>query len=257
MQARQNTCEVVVGNDSFRNFIQCISYITHFPVTFNIFRDRIDVFTVSNDNASVFFHGSVKCHATEEKTIHLKDIAKFNKLFEFNRGQETFTFSIIENYFFYKKEHSFEGKFVLNSIPHNNLNLQGQSGLFKADDYVLHANVSSNRIRDIVQSVVLASDSKKVYVYDSENDLIAELNDKQTDNIDSIKLHIANSVKGHVDVPVIVDMNSFKSLPVNITGNFNFYILPKSAGNKSYNVLLVSSKIDNVEVNYIFNPIVR
>lgn len=250
-------CEVAIRQDSFRKFIQCLSYVTQFPVTFNIFRDRIDVFAVSNDNASVFFHGSVKCKATEEKTIHLKDISKINKLFEFNRERKFFNFAIIENYFVYKREHVCEAKFVLNSLPYNNLNLSDKTDLFNSSGYVLHAGVNSNNIRDVLQSVHLASDSKKVYIYDDGSDLIAELNDKQADNIDTIKLHVTCSIQGHVECPVIVDINSFKSLPVNITDKFNFYILPKSAGNKSYNVLLVSSNIDDIEVNYIFNPIVR
>lgn len=257
MEARQNTCDVAVEQDSFRKFIQCISYVTQFPVTFNILQDKIDVFAVSNDNASVFFHGSIKCRSNSAKTIHLKDISKFNKLFEFNRDNELFNFSIIDNYFVYKKEHVCEAKFVLNSLPNNNMNLSSKTDLFSLNGNILQANVHSNNIRDILQSVHLASDTKKVYVYDDKGDLIADLNDKQADNIDSIKLHITNAVRGHVGSPVIVDINSFKSLPVNITDNFNFYILPKSAGSKSYNVLLVSSVMKNVMVNYIFNPIVR
>lgn len=257
MEARQNTSDISVEQDSFRKFIQCISYVTQFPVTFNILKDRIDVVAVSNDNASVFFHGTVRCRSAYEGTIHLKDISKLNKLFEFNKDKEFFNFSIIDNYFVYKKEHVCEAKFVLNSLPYNNMILSQKSNLFSQDGKILQANVHSNNIRDVLQSVHLASDSKKVYVYDDNGELIAELNDKQTDNIDSIKLNITNSVQGHVDFPVIVDINSFKSLPINITDNFNFCIIPKTAGSKSYNVLLVSSRIKNVDLNYIFNPIVR
>ena len=101
-----------------------------------------------------------------------------------------------------------------------------------------------------------ADGSDKVYFYQEDNKLIAELNDRTIDNIDNISLIVAEDGKGVINDKVIIAVNSLSSLVLSVP-SINFNIIEIGNKIRTIEAILFVLESNGVLVKYLFNSKLR
>lgn len=224
---------VTVSSKDFTAFISAILNVYRGGATLVIHKDYIDCLVLSEDNASIILYGKIlildNSLPNEVRTINVRDLSKFTKLIDFSK-EEAFTFRIKNNYVYYENKKIGGAKFILDENPARKINNTISVEWFNRFETYFKANLKRENLKEITQLSSFANNSEKLYVYEENNMIVAELNDKEKVNIDSIKLNLTDDYEGHIYGNIILNIDTLASL-----------------SNMSENLVLEVAKIQNSE----------
>lgn len=112
--------------------------------------------------------------------------------------------------------------------------------------------IPNSKIRQIISAYVFASELTKIYFQTEEGKVYAEINDKTLQNIDHMRLVVANNYEGvSIEEPIPVNIEVFKNLISNKSD-------VKVKINNQYKVFVFSnSEEKNIELKYIVSALVK
>ena len=255
--------KIKVSSKEFYTFITAISNVFKGGANLKIYKNYIECIACSEDSSSIIVCS--KIHILNEDDINLAnnevyeinvpDLQKFAKLLSMNEEPE-FTFEIKNNYVYFKSNKVRGAKFILDDIPAQKIPKHVTATWFNNFSVNYSANLNKNQIKEILQVASFADGSDKVYFYQDDKKLIAELNDRTIDNIDNISLVITDEGEGFINDKVIVAVNSLSTLVFN-TPTIKFEVVSIGNKSRSFEAILFTIISDGVLVKYLFNSKVR
>lgn len=254
--------KITVSSKEFSTFIAAISNVTRQGVTLKIHKNYIEVITLSDDNCSIIIYAKmliinsdeIKLGDDEVNEVHIKDIQKFKKLIDMN-GQETFTFEIKNNYIYFKSKKVKGAKFMLAESSFRPIKKQLTAEWFNSFEKNLSTTVTKSDIKEILAASSFVSDSVgKIYFYEKDGEIVAEINDNELANVDSMIISLSDNFKGTITDKVIINITTLGQIYLACDD-----ILIESAvigaGVNSSEVLFITENVDNVTVKYLLNTL--
>lgn len=254
--------KITLSSKEFSTFISAISNVTHQGVTLKIHKDYIEVISLSDDNCSIIIYAKIFIVNSDEinlgendvTEIHIKDIQKFKKLLDMN-GEDTFTFEIKNNYIYFKSKKIKGAKFMLAESTFRPIKKQLTAEWFNSFDKNLSMTVKKSDIKEILSASSFVSESvAKIYFYEKDGEIVAEINDNELTNVDTMMISLSSDFKGTIGNKVIINISTLGQIFLACDD-----ILIESAvigaGVNSSEVLFVTETVDNVTVKYLLNTL--
>lgn len=251
---------VRLNSDGFRKFLASIKNVFRGGITFTLFNNRVEVITMSQDKASILFFGVIPCETvgvTESVVLHIKDISKMERLLDFNGDKPTFEFKVEEDHLYYENSDIRGAKFMLASAPARREETIIKRSWFKVKNPMFECGLTSNDIKKVLQSISFATDSRKLYLYEEDDTLVAELNDEEQSAIDSVKLNLSKIFKGSFSGKYIVLIDSLNCLPINREVQLTMQIIPNELPSRTQQLLFFTVQEGEMFYRYLFNPVIR
>ena len=255
--------KISVSAKEFYTFISAISNVFRGGATLKIYKNYIECIACSEDSSSIIVCS--KIHLLNENDINLAngesydinvpDLQKFTKLLSMNE-EPTFTFEIKNNYIYFKNNKVRGAKFILDDIPAQKIPKHVTAKWFDNFKTNYTVELDKTQIKEILQIASFADGSDKVYFYQEDGKLIAELNDRTISNIDNVSLMVSDKGEGTINDKVIIAVNSLSALVLN-TPSIKLEVV--SVGNKikSFEALLFTVVSEGILVKYLFNSKMR
>lgn len=255
--------KIKVSAKEFQTFISAISNVFRGGATLKIYKEYIECIACSEDSASIIVcskihilnEEDINLSKNESFDIHVPDLQKFIKLLNMN-NDDTFTFEIKNNYVYFKNSKVRGAKFILDDIPAQKIPRHVTADWFNNFNINYSVELDKSKIKEILNIASFADGSDKVYFYQEDNKLIAELNDRTIDNIDNISLIVAEDGKGVINDKVIIAVNSLSSLVLSVP-SINFNIIEIGNKIRTIEAILFVLESNGVLVKYLFNSKLR
>lgn len=254
--------KITVSSKEFSTFIAAISNVTRQGVTLKIHKNYIEVITLSDDNCSIIVYAKmliinsdeIKLGDDEVNEVHIKDIQKFKKLIDMN-GQETFTFEIKNNYIYFKSKKVKGAKFMLAESSFRPIKKQLTAEWFNSFEKNLSTTVTKSDIKEILAASSFVSDSVgKIYFYEKEGEIVAEINDNELANVDSMIISLSDNFKGTITDKVIINITTLGQIYL-ACDDILIESATIGAGVNSSEVLFITETVDNVTIKYLLNTL--
>jgi hypothetical protein len=112
--------------------------------------------------------------------------------------------------------------------------------------------IPNSKIRQILSAYVFASDLTKIYFQTEDNKVYAEINDKTLQNVDNMRMVVANNYTGEeIKEPTPISIEVFKNLISNKSDI-------KVKINNQFKVFVFSNNEEkDVELKYIVSALVK
>lgn len=247
--------DITVPTREFVGFVQSILQVYRGGCTLNIHRDYIDALILSEDNSSIILYAKiallVNSRPDEDVSLNIRDLNKFILLSDFAK-LDVFNFSIQQNYVYYKNKHVRQAKFILDEIPARKVNKNINVEWFQRFQPYFQTMIGRSNLKEISRMSMFANDSDKVYIYEENGAIVAELNDRQKSNIDSINLTLTDQYQGHILDKIILDINSLSAL-----SSIDDDILVEVAKIQSHEALFFTIQRGGVLLKYLFASKIR
>lgn len=255
--------KISVSAKEFYTFISAISNVFRGGATLKIFKNYIECIACSEDSSSIIVCS--KIHILNEQDINLAngesyeinvpDLQKFTKLLSMNE-EDMFTFEIKNNYVYFKNNKIKGAKFILDDIPAQKIPKHVTAKWFDNFQTNYSVELDKAQIKEILHIASFADGSDKIYFYQEDGKLIAELNDRTISNIDNLSLVLSDKGEGAINDKVIIAVNSLSTLVLN-TPSIKLEVV--SIGNKikSFEALLFTIISEGILVKYLFNSKMR
>ena len=254
--------KITLSSKEFSTFISAISNVTHQGVTLKVHKDYIEVISLSDDNCSIIIYAKIfiinsdeiKLGKDEVEEVHIKDIQKFKKLLDMN-GEETFTFEIKNNYVYFKNKKIKGAKFMLAESSFRPIKKQLTADWFNSFDKNLSMTVKKSDIKEVLAASSFVSESvAKIYFYEKDGEIVAEINDNELSNVDSMIISLSDEFKGTISGKVIINIATLGQIFL-ACDNILIESATIGAGVNSSEVLFITEKVDNVSVKYLLNTL--
>lgn len=254
--------KITVSSKEFSTFIAAISNVTRQGVTLKIHKNYIEVITLSDDNCSIIVYAKmliinsdeIKLGDDEVNEVHIKDIQKFKKLIDMN-GQETFTFEIKNNYIYFKSKKVKGAKFMLAESSFRPIKKQLTAEWFNSFEKNLSTTVTKSDIKEILAASSFVSDSVgKIYFYEKDGEIVAEINDNELANVDSMIISLSDNFKGTITDKVIINITTLGQIYL-ACDDILIESATIGAGVNSSEVLFITENVDNVAIKYLLNTL--
>lgn len=246
---------ITLASGDFAGFIQAINNVYRGGASLVIHQDYIDSLVLSEDNASIILYAKVmllkNSLPNETVTIHVRDLNKFIRLIEYSK-EETFTFTIRNNHVYFENSKVGGAKFILDENPVRKINNRISVEWFNRFETYFKATIKRNSLKEVSALASFANNSEKVYLYEENNTIIAELNDKEKVNIDTIKLNLTKEYEGHILGNIILSLDSLSAL----TSMANDLVM-EVAKIQNYEALFFTFQKTNLLLKYLFASKVR
>lgn len=206
---------VTVSAKEFTSFLKAIKGVYTGGASLVIHEDHIDTLVLSEDNASIMLYAKINRldkGNKEEMTIHVKDVGKFNLLMSMDDKADSFTFIVKNNAIYFEGGKVSGAKFFLDENPARKIAKRITSDWFNAFKPHCTSTIQYTDIKNLLGCSRFASSSGKVYIYEKDGVIIAELNDKEKMNIDNISLKLVEKYDGHIEGNVIIALDSLSSI---------------------------------------------
>lgn len=241
---------IAVSSKAFSTFLGSILNVYRGGISLVIHDDYIDCLVLSEDNASIILYAKVlileNSLVGETITINVRDLSKFVKLIDFSK-EDRFDFTIKNNYVYFKSKKIGGAKFVLDENPARKINNRINVEWFNQFQTYFKAKISRDSLKEISQMSSFANSSEKVYIYEKDGYVVAELNDKEKVNIDTISLNLTSEYEGHIQSSVILDVNILSCL----SSVSNEFVL-EAAKIQNSEALFFTYNSSNVLLKYLF-----
>lgn len=248
---------ITVSSKEFQTFISSILNVDRRGATLKIFPDYIECLILSEDNSSIILYAKLNAlditGYTETTEIHVKDMTKFQKLLSMNEG-DTFTFSIENNSVQYESDLVVGAKFMLaeksNLLINSRINVEWFNSFEMTSRMVLNKEVIK---RIIVCSSFTSDDAKKVYLYQDGDKVVAEINDRSKNNLDTMSIVIGEIESGKMDGRAIINVGTLSKLFLS-----DDMVLETShigQGISQTEILFLSFIDNNVSIRYLLNTL--
>jgi hypothetical protein len=245
---------IVLSKSFIGDFLRPINRISESCVL-KIENDEIySISTSSNNVVILYVSGKLKSSIEDKIRINLIDIKRFlcglecleteEFSLEYNTNHiKCSTYDDEENGAFFKY-HLVDDTV----IPVSPINIQKMSQL----PFDTEFEISPDSQKKIISAYTFTSALPKIYLYSKDNEIIAELNDRQAQNVDNMTLRISSKYEGlNIDEPIPVNMEIFKSL-TSAKQNIRVKI------NNQFKVLIFQiSEKENINIKYITSALVK
>lgn len=228
--------KITVSAKEFQAFISANNNINHKGATLIIKKNCIEALTLSEDNVSVVLFSTInilnpedikdedlvdtdyneRTHKNEEvygeKRIFIKDLVKFQRLLDMNE-LDTFTFEVKNNYIYFKSSKVSGAKFYLGDKNIAKAARKYSPALFSKFKREFRMTVDKSVIKQIIQSSSFVSSTvAKVYLFENNGEVQAEINDKKLADVDNLTISLGTEFTGKLYGKAIISMPSFSSL---------------------------------------------
>lgn len=248
-----NDLSVTVSAREFAIFLNAIQNVYRGGVSLTLYKDYIDALVISEDNASIMMYSKInRLDVGDESpyTIHIKDVGKFLLLMDMNNKAETFTFKIRKNAIYFENDKVRGAKFFIDENPARKMTNRISAEWFNQFEPHFSVVIDRTAIKEITTLARFASSSEKVYFYEKDNTIIAELNDRTKDNIDNISIKVADEYNGHINGNIILALNSLAAV---VSGPEKVSLeVADIHKNNANEVLFVVVNLNGVFIKYLF-----
>lgn len=245
-----NELSVTVSAREFAIFINAIQNVFRGGASLTLHEDHIDALIVSEDNASIMLYTKINRldkGDVNPYTIHVKDTGKFLLLMDMNKGAETFTFKVRNNAVYFENDKVTGAKFFLDENPARKIASKINAEWF--NNFKPHFSVTIHRgaVKEITSLARFASSSEKVYFYERDGVITAELNDREKVNIDNISIKVADEYEGHINGNIILALDSLTTI-TNATEHVNLEVVDIGRNE----ALFATVDLNGVFIKYLF-----
>lgn len=249
---------VKVSAKEFQTFLSAINNVFRGGASLKIHKEYIDCIVTSEDNASIILYTKINIlndedinlANNEEVIINVPDLSKFIKLLDMN-DKDIFEFIIDNNYVYFKNDKIHGAKFILSDLPPQKINKRISVKWFNSFEKNFTCELNKTNIKEILHLSSFANDSDKVYFYqEADGSLIAELNDRNKTNIDTLSL-VLTTGSGTMKKGAIVAVDSLSKLV--LTDSIKMETSTIGEGARSVEVIFFTIETNNILVKYFFN----
>lgn len=273
--------KIVVSSKEFEVFLNAILRVEKEGSIITIYKDHLEALTLTKNIVSLLVYSRINILNSDEidetllvdeefdkrtrqvkkvqgrVSIGIKDLKKFQRLLDMNgKDKDTFTFEIRGNTIFYSNEFVKGAKFSLAQKEHlsSNRQLSVTAEWFNKFEPTMQMKLKQEQLKTINAAAQFVSENvRKVYFYQDENGIVAEVNDKQKNNVDNIAFHIGTPESGKMTMPVIVDATALSL----IYDKCDEYLMQSSVISDAHSnraeILFLSVVTDNVFIKYLIN----
>lgn len=270
--------KVTVSSKEFEVFLNAIMRVEKDGSILTIHKDYIEALTLTKNIVSLLVYSKINILNPEDindeelmdedydkisrkfktvegqKSIGIKDLKKFQRLLELNGSSETFTFEVKGNYIYYQNDKVKGAKFALAQkdrlVKSNNVTVEWFNS-FKKNMRMKLPQEDLKRINAAAQFV--SENVRKVYFYQEDENVVAEVNDKQKVNVDAISFNLGSPEEGRMTTPIIVDSNAL-SLIYDRCEEFVLESSPiKDRHGQTAEILFLTVVQGNVLIKYLIN----
>lgn len=251
--------KVTVSSKSFQSFISSILNVDRSGVSLKITKDIIEALVLSEDNSSIILYTTIAIDDisgldADEMVIHIKDATKFQRLLDMNSKGETFTFSINDNHVYFENDMVKGAKFMLADRPTKVVNARVNVEWFNSFVKKSRMKISKTIVKQIVQcSSFTSDDANKVYLYNDGGKVVAEVNDRTKNNLDTMSLFVGELEDGEMDGKVIVNVNTLSRLF--LSEEMTLETSSIGSGVSQTEILFLSFEDEKVTVKYLLNTL--
>ena len=121
----------------------------------------------------------------------------------------------------------------------------------KSIEYDTSFTVPFNSIINLIKGSSFTININKVYISTKDGDVYAEINDKQTHNVDSIALKLCEGYKGlPIDTPLPISFETIRTLAGTRCDDIEILV------NSKLNVMMFKINNSNIDITYIVSGLV-
>lgn len=269
--------KITVSAKEFQAFINANNSINHKGATLIIKKNCIEALTLSEDNVSVVLFSTINILNPDdikdedlidtdynertrkneeiygEKRIFIKDLVKFQRLLDMN-DLDTFTFEIKNNYIYFKSSKVSGAKFFLGDKNIAKAARRYNPSLFSKLSRDFKMTVDKATLKQIIQaSSFVSSTVAKVYLFENNGTILAEINDKKLVDVDNLTIPIGTEFTGKLYGKAIISMPSFSSLYLTdqiIIENALIGTMPNAT-----EVIFMTMQYEGVVLKYLLNSL--
>lgn len=206
---------VTVSAKEFAIFLKALINVYHGGISLTLHETHIDALVLSEDNSSIMLYATMyrldKGHK-EDTTIHVKDVNKFNLLMSMNGKEETFTFKVRNNAIYFENTKVSGAKFFLDENPSRKIAKRITADWFNNFKSHFSAEIQPSLIKDVTSLSKFANSTEKVYIYEKDGVIVAELNDLEKTNVDNISIKLLDYYDGHIETKIILALDSLSTI---------------------------------------------
>lgn len=259
MNEEEQMITIKVGTEDFRSMLLAIGSICAGATTLKIHQDGfIDALALTDDNSSVILYTRIITInlpdiPNEVEELYIKDLNKLVKLLDMHDG-EIFEFSIRNNYIYYESPYFKKGaKFMLGEHPLHAVNNKITPEWFNRFGVDCKMMLNIQDIKKLLRVTTLASsDVEKIYFYEENGELIADVNDHDKANVDCIAVSLGKLTEGSLPRQVIIKSATLARLKF---GGDELLFEAAGVGQAPHmsEIMFLSYTNDNVLVKYLLN----
>lgn len=249
--------KVTVSSKEFQTFISSILNVDRNGVTLKLFQEHIEALVLSEDNSSIILYTKLnileQSGIEDEKEIHLKDLTKFQRLLDMNK-KETFTFTIKDNHVYFENDTVKGAKFMLADRPSRVINARVNVQWFNSFEKTSRMKITKPIVKQIIQcSSFTSDDANKVYVYQDGDKVVAEINDRTKNNLDTMSLYVGELESGSMEGKVIINVGTLSRLF--LSDEMTLETSHIGQGVSQTEIVFLSFTNENVSVRYLLNTL--
>lgn len=201
--------------------------------------------TTSSDNSAILL-SQCKFNGDISNKLIIPEIKTFLRLFS-NIEEELATLTINDNQIFYEDK-KFSFKYFLLDEEYYTTKKSLNEEKLNALKYDNSFEITKNKFSEILKYNAIIPEAEKVYFFTKQNEVFAQLGDKQKPNINEITTTISDKYSG----PSFVD-----SIPLNIQTLLLLTFNTNSVINVSVNTELKIVKFSSDNLTYILSGLVK
>lgn len=270
--------KIVVSAKEFEVFLNAIMRVEKDGSVLTIHKDYIEALTLTKNIVSLLVYTRINIlnhdeidesqlvdeiydrQSRQTKTIEgqlsigIKDLKKFQMLLSMNGNSETFAFEIKGNYIHYSNANVKGAKFALAQKDRMQKSSTVTVEWFNSFKKTMKMTLKQEDLKRINGAAQFVSENvRKVYFYQDEDSIVAEVNDKQKCNVDAVSFILGKPDDGCMKSPIIVDSNALSL----IYDKCSEYVMESSAitdkrGNNA-EIMFLSVVFGNVLIKYLIN----
>ena len=203
---------IIVEKDSFiEKLLNPISRLAD-NICLNLEADNVNTICNSqNGDVVVYAKMTLESKIAEPIKLNIPDLKKFVRLLDCVE-KDSFSLSINDNNLSYKDDGSFNFVYYLledGYIPKNTLNINKINAL----EYQTNFDFTVSKFNDVMKGCAITSDSNKLNIFTKDGNVYAELNDRETPNINNITYLISTEFEGdEITTPIPLKLDSVRMI---------------------------------------------
>jgi|APGre2960657373_1045057.scaffolds.fasta_scaffold01907_8 hypothetical protein len=242
---------IIVEKESFiEKLLNPVSRLAD-NICLNLESDNVNTICNSqNGDVVVYAKMEMQSKIAEPLKLNIPDLKKFVRLLDFVE-KDVFEVTINDNNISYKDDGSFNFVYYLledGYIPKNTLNINKINSL----DYQTSFDLTISKFNDVMKGCAITSDSNKLYLFTKEGKVYAELNDRETPNINNITYQISTEFEGDdITTPIPLKLDSVRMISGLKTSKI------KVSFNSKFKITIFEIKEGDVLIKFIISALTK
>jgi hypothetical protein len=239
---------ILKHTDFVQNFLLPISKLSD-DIVLTVASDKITTVCSTVDTGVVMcaeHKGSF--NVNNDIKLNIPDVKRFLKLLD-SLEVEDIRLTVKDNHLSYKDKKIKFNYFLLEDGFINKCPVSPSK--IRALESDVEFNLTSEKLSELLRSQSIVTDATKVYFFVNDNEVYAELNDRERQNINNITLHVTDTYIGDFNKPLIVDLQALRLL----LGLRNNYFTVKV--NNKVNVFLFDIEESDTSIRFAVSTLIK